>query len=423
VAADEGTLIRFEITPVAQSGPSPGLPAISPPVGPVTPAPSDRATASDLELISLTATPELLTVNGQLTYTITVRNNGPAAATGVHVIDALPAGATPVPAGLADSSQGQCTGTPSSGPQPQAFTVDCDLGTLDAGAPPATVTINVMPTVTGDLINTARVAAFQHDPILANNSRVQTTTVRSPDPAEADLAVEAVVDPTANGFKYTLTVTNHGPATATGVQLTNDLPRGLDQITASQGSCSVTDPMLCALGELTSGEVETVTIDVIREVDADTLPNRAAVNGDQHDPNTANNSALTSALELPRPQTACNSTRCTLTLICNPSDLLKRKCDSQVITVFVTDTRVRRDTRARRLSDQRASGPRLVRFAAAVSNLPEGRTENVRLQLTQKGKKLARTLPRQGKTKLKGMMEIKNHVRGTDKIRLKVRLK
>jgi uncharacterized repeat protein (TIGR01451 family) len=291
------------------------------------------------------------------------------------------------------------------------------------------VTINVMPTVAGDLINTAHVAAFETDPNPANNSKTETTTVEPEDPAMADLAITATVGPRASGqgFTYTLTVTNNGPETATGVQLTNDLPRGLDQITASQGSCSVTDPMLCALGELTSGVAETVTIDVIRtEVDPDTLPNRAAVNGDQHDPNTANNFALTSALELPRPRTACNSTRCTLRLTCNRSDLLERRCDNQVITVFVKDTRARRDTRAGRLSDERAARPpRRVPFAAATGNFLGDQTENVRLRLTSKGKKLARTLIRQGKKKVKGMMEIRNHVggMGTDVIPLTVRLK
>ncbi|MCA1853247.1 MAG: DUF11 domain-containing protein [Beggiatoa sp.] len=369
VPADEGALIRFEITPVAQSGASPGLAVTSAEVGPVTPAPNDRPTASDLELISLMDTPELLTVNGQLTYTITVRNNGPAAATGVHVIDALPPGATPGPTGgPADSSQGQCRSTPSSGPQPQALTVDCDLETLASGAE-ATVTINVMPTVTGDLINTAQVTAFETDPNLANNSKTETTLVRPPDPAEADLAVTAAVGPRANGFTYTLTVTNHGPATATGVQLTNDLPRdiALEQIIWSQGSCGATDtdPVLCDLGALPTGAAATVTIHVVRtEVEPDTLPNRAAVNGDQHDLNTANNFALTSALELPR-------------------------------------------------------------FAAATRNFLGDRTENVRLRLTSKGKKLARTLIRQGKKKVNGMMEIRNHVGGvgTDVIPLTVRLK
>ena len=51
VAADEGALIRFEITPVAQSGTSPGLAVTSAEVGPVTPAPDpptprQRATSS-----------------------------------------------------------------------------------------------------------------------------------------------------------------------------------------------------------------------------------------------------------------------------------------------------------------------------------------------------------------------------------------
>ena len=114
--------------------------------------------------------------------------------------------------------------------------MDCDLETL-APAAEATVTINVMPTVPGDLINTAQVAAFETDPNPANNSKTETTPVRLPDPAEADLAVTAAVDPRANGFRYTLTVTNHGPATATRVQLTNDLPRdiALEQIIRESG--------------------------------------------------------------------------------------------------------------------------------------------------------------------------------------------
>jgi cysteine-rich repeat protein len=420
VAADEGTRIRFQITPVAQSGPSPGLAVTSAEVGPITPAPNDRPTASDLELISLTGTPDLLTVNGQLTYTITVRNNGPAAATDVHVIDALPA--TPVAAGgPADSSQGQCRGTSSSGPQPQALTVDCDLETLAPGAE-ATVTINVMPTVTGDLINTAQVAAFETDPNPANNSKTETTPVRLPDPAEADLAITATVGPRASGpgLTYSLTVTNNGPAMATRVQLTNDLPRdiALEQIIPSKGSCGDTDPVLCAIGALPSDAAATVTIDVIRtEVDPDTLPNRAAVNGDQHDPNTANNFALTSALELPTRQTTCDSTRCRLKITCNGSDLLESNCQNMV-TLFV-------DTRARRLSDERAARPRRVRFAAGIGNVPGDQTENVRLKLTSKGKNLAGTLLRQGKKKVRGVMEIGNHVggEGIDIIHLTVRLR
>ena len=49
----------------------------------------------------------------------------------------------------------------------------------------------------------------------------------------------------------------------------------------------------------------------------------------------------------------------------------------------------------------------------------------MRFKLTSKGKKLARTLIRQGKRKLRGVMEISNHAGGggIDIIHLTVRLK
>jgi uncharacterized repeat protein (TIGR01451 family) len=308
--------------------------------------------------------------------------------------------------------------------------VECDLETLPPSAE-ATVTINVIPTVPGDLINTAQVAALETDPNPANNSKTETTPIRLQVPELADLAVTAAVGPRASGqgFTYTLTVTNHGLATATRVQLTNDLPRDVDFVSfaVSQGSCIGIDPMLCDLGTLTSGAAATVTIDVVirTDVEPDTLPNRAQVNADQLDPNTANNFALTSALELPTPRTACNSKRCTLRLTCNRSGFLRGICENE-IKLFV-DTRARRDTRAGRLSDERAARPpRRALFAAAtIRNFLGDRTENVRLKLTSKGKKLAPKLIRRGKKKMTGMMEIHNHVggMGTDRIRLMVRLK
>ena len=58
VAVDEGTLIRFEVTPVAQSGPSPGLAASSAPVGPVSPEP-DPPTPPTASSVFISGTPRV----------------------------------------------------------------------------------------------------------------------------------------------------------------------------------------------------------------------------------------------------------------------------------------------------------------------------------------------------------------------------
>ena len=68
MAADEGALIRFEVTPVAQTGPSPGLAVTSNPVGPVTPAPNPPTppTASNVFISGTPRVGQVLT--GSYTY-------------------------------------------------------------------------------------------------------------------------------------------------------------------------------------------------------------------------------------------------------------------------------------------------------------------------------------------------------------------
>lgn len=93
-----------------------------------------------------------------ITYTITVTNNGPLAATNVTATDVLPAGVELV---LATPSQGTCSGT---------TTVTCDLGTLANGAS-ATIALDVRVTATGGTItNAATVDADEVDPTPANSS-------------------------------------------------------------------------------------------------------------------------------------------------------------------------------------------------------------------------------------------------------------
>ena len=111
-----------------------------------------------------------------------------------------------------------------------------------------------------------------------------------------DLAITKVdsADPSRAGrnLTYTITVTNNGPNPATGVTVTDTLPSGLSarSSSASQGSCSGTTTVTCAIGDLASGASATVSI-VVRPSSPGSITNSASVAGNQPDPDSANNTA------------------------------------------------------------------------------------------------------------------------------------
>lgn len=235
---------------------------------------------SDLAL-TMTATPNPTPVGGTLTYQITATNNGPATASNVSVDDILPAGITVV---SISSSQGSCSGT---------STITCVLGTLASGNA-ATVAIVASPNVAGSIINSANISAANSDLNLANNTATAEITVVNT--ADLSVTLTDTPDPVKKGTKltYTLTITNNGPLTATGIRVTDILPPNIEfeWASTSQGSCSGRGPVNCALGTLSSGSMATVTI-VIKPKNVGSNINTATVTGDIPDFNTANNSATT----------------------------------------------------------------------------------------------------------------------------------
>lgn len=125
--------------------------------------------------IAISDSPDPVAAGGNLTYTITVMNNGPDAVSGVSVTDVLPAGAGFV---SVTPSQGTCSGT---------STVVCGLGTLPNLAT-ATVTLVVRWTPAGTASNTASVASCLLDPVAGNNSATAVTTVGNPVPVLGSLS-------------------------------------------------------------------------------------------------------------------------------------------------------------------------------------------------------------------------------------------
>lgn len=112
--------------------------------------------------VTKTGSPNPVTVGGVLTYTVTVSNAGPAAATNTTMTDPLPAGVVFL---SATPSQGSCAQA--------AGTVSCQLGTIPNGGN-ATIAIQVSPSGKGSLTNTARASADQPNP---NQAAAVATTV------------------------------------------------------------------------------------------------------------------------------------------------------------------------------------------------------------------------------------------------------
>ena len=201
--------------------------------------------------VALTKTgPATVLPNGQVTYTITVTNNGPSAADNVTVNDTIPSALTNVDL------------TPSVGTCDNAGT--CQLGTLQPGAT-ATITVTGTAPASGTFTNTAQVTTTTPGDDPGNNEDTVTTTVTP----NADVSITKSVT-SADGYSagdqvtWTLIVVNHGPSPAENVNVTDTLDNPgiahVDNVTLSpqQGSC--TTGVSCDLGTLAPNQVVTITV-------------------------------------------------------------------------------------------------------------------------------------------------------------------
>lgn len=118
-----------------------------------------------------------------------------------------------------------------------------------------------------------------------------------------DLSVAVAVSPVSvlvnDNITYSIAVTNKGPSVASGVTMTDPLPAGVTLVsaTSTQGTCSGTRTVSCALGGVTRNASAMVTI-VVKATATGTRNNVVNVTGAQADPNSANNSATASTAVL-----------------------------------------------------------------------------------------------------------------------------
>jgi uncharacterized repeat protein (TIGR01451 family) len=209
-------------------------------------------------------------------FTITVTNLGPDAATGVAVTDQLPQGlaySTAQPSrGTYDSQQGVWT-----------------IGQID---PQEIVTLDLRALVEsiGVKVNSAEVtAADQADPNSTPGNNVPGENDQasvSIQPTIIDLSLDKTASPfrpSVNGqLTYTLTVSNAGPDTATGIQIEDQFPSGVT-VASSDPEVGTFSNGVWSVPTLAAGR--NATLDIITDVALPgTWTNRAQViASDQYD--------------------------------------------------------------------------------------------------------------------------------------------
>ncbi|MFN8113536.1 MAG: hypothetical protein U0R51_10090 [Solirubrobacterales bacterium] len=233
--------------------------------------------------ITKTVSDEHPSAGSPLTYTIVVRNDGPSAATGVTVRDAIPAKLTGV-----GTDRGECAVV--------SGEIRCSFPALASGA---SESIHVSATVRADaapglLENTASVSGAEADPDPSDNS----ATARADVGASADLSLVKTADKAGAAageeVTYTLTAHNDGPSTAAGAKIVDHLPAGVAFVSASPGCTNASGTITCTLGDLASGADAVRTVKVrIEPAAVGTLTNKATVTATTTDPDPGDNDAAT----------------------------------------------------------------------------------------------------------------------------------
>jgi uncharacterized repeat protein (TIGR01451 family) len=249
-------------------------------------------------------TPDPVTTGGTITYTQTITNNGPDAATNVTFSETLPAS-------VGFQSIVAAPGFTCTTPAVSASgAITCTAATLASGT---TGTFTVVVTViaaSGPIGNMTVVDSNTFDPDPTDDTATASTTVLAA--TNADLSVTKTTStttaPAGSTISYTIGVTNNGPDAATSVVMTDALPASLlfqsittpTDFTCTTPAAGTSGTITCNAATLASGVTRnfTLVVRVAPNATSGSANNTATVSSATNDPNGGNSSGAAPAVAL-----------------------------------------------------------------------------------------------------------------------------
>jgi uncharacterized repeat protein (TIGR01451 family) len=247
-----------------------------------TPIPIPEANLSVLKTVN-NSTPN---VGSNVTFTLTASNAGPSAASNARVNDLLPNGYTFVSA------------TPSAGTYDNTTGI-WTIGNLANGA---NATLNIVATVKpiGNYANTASITAAENDPDHSNNSATNTPVPVPLADVSLTKTASSITPVVGSNITFTVTASNAGPSSATGIKVTDQLPSGYTFISANApiGTTYDNTTGIWNIGTLANGTSEAITITATVNATGN-YANIATAKATETDPTLANNTATSTPIPVP----------------------------------------------------------------------------------------------------------------------------
>ena len=251
--------------------------------------------------------PDPVAQGSNATSTLQVTNNGPQATSGIlTVTDNLSAGETFV--GFSGTNW-SCS---HNGVNPGGV-VTCTYSAtpLVAGANTSNLIITTTATNAGVLTNNASATDVggTADAVPGNDtpSASVTSTASIADLQMVKTADDPLLDDTENTITYTLTATNNGPATVSGVVVTDTIPGFVsgsttvlvNETSGSEFTCTAGSTVTCTMNggqTMTNGEMAVFTVTVTRPLFDGVLNNTATVTSTDLGDNDLNNNSDTTTV-------------------------------------------------------------------------------------------------------------------------------